>query len=212
MKNRYIIGYYNLANLVTLVGLSCSVLACFMISRGQYIFAMLSYGIGALCDAMDGKIARATPTMTKRERFYGVQLDSLCDVISFGAVPCFMAYMLGYNGVIDILIYMLFVICGVTRLANFNTESAVDTADMKPKFFTGMPIPFSQIVFPLLLIVHVLAGGPVYWLFRIVYLLVGLAFVIRVRIPKPTGKTQAIIGGYELVCLIVLIFITLVKK
>ena len=212
MKNKYIIGYYNLANLVTLVGLACAVLACFMISRGQHIFAMLSYGIAALCDAMDGKIARATTTSTKRERFYGVQLDSLCDVISFGAVPCFMAYMLGYNSVIDILIYMLFVICGVTRLANFNTESAVDTTDMKPKFFTGMPIPFSQMVFPLLLIVHILAGSHVYWLFRIVYLLVGLAFVIRIRIPKPSTKTQSIIGLYELACLIALIVITLIKK
>ncbi len=211
MKNKYIIGYYNLANLVTLVGLACALLACFMVSRGQYIFAMLSYGIAALCDAMDGRIARATTTMTKRERFYGVQLDSLCDIISFGAVPCFMAYMLGYNGVIDIVIFMLFVVCGVTRLANFNTESAVDTADMKPKFFTGMPIPFSQIIFPLLLIVHVLVGSPVYWLFRIVYLLIGLAFVLRFRMPKPSGKTQMLIGVYEVICLIILIVITIIK-
>ncbi|MBQ3003056.1 MAG: CDP-alcohol phosphatidyltransferase family protein [Clostridia bacterium] len=211
MKNKYIIGYYNLANLVTLVGLACAVLACFMVSRGQYVFAMLSYGIAALCDALDGRIARATTSMTKRERFYGVQLDSLCDVISFGAVPCFMAYMLGYNGVIDILIFMLFVACGVTRLANFNTEAAVDTTDMKPKFFTGMPIPFSQIIFPLLMIVHVLVGSPVFWLFRIVYLLVGLAFVLRFRMPKPGGKVQLAIGAYELVCLIALIIITIVK-
>ena len=211
MKNKYIIGYYNLANLVTLVGLACAVLACFMVSRGQYVFAMLSYGIAALCDALDGRIARATASMTKRERFYGVQLDSLCDVISFGAVPCFMAYMLGYNGVIDILIFMLFVACGVTRLANFNTEAAVDTTDMKPKFFTGMPIPFSQIIFPLLMIVHVLVGSPVFWLFRIVYLLVGLAFVLRFRMPKPGGKVQLAISAYELVCLIALIIITIVK-
>ena len=96
-------------------------------------------------------------------------------------------------------------------MANFNTESAVDTADMKPKFFTGMPIPFSQIIFPLLLIVHVLVGSPVLWLFRIVYLLVGLAFVLRFRMPKPGGKVQFVIGIYELVCLVALIVITIVK-
>lgn len=211
MKNRYFIGYYNLANLVTLVGLACAVLACFMVARGQYIFAMLAYGIAGLCDAMDGRIARATATMTRRERFYGVQLDSLCDVVSFGAVPCFMAYTMGYNHVIDIVIYMLFAVCGATRLANFNTESAVDTADMKPKHFTGVPIPFSQIIFPLLMIVHVLVGSPVFWLFRIAFLLVGISFVLRFRLPKPGGKVQLMIGVYEIICLIALIVISIVK-
>ena len=211
MKNKYIIGYYNLANLVTILGLACAVLSCFMIAGGHFFLAMLAFCITGLCDAMDGRIARASTSTTKRARFYGVQLDSLCDVVSFGAVPCFMAYLLGYNRTFDIVIYMLFSICGAIRLANFNTEAAVDTADMKPKHFTGIPIPFSIVVFPLLMIIHLLVGNPIFWLFRIVFLTVGIGYILRIRVPKPSGKMQFLIGIYEVICLIILLMITALK-
>lgn len=211
MRNKYVIGYYNSANLVTLLGLACAVIACFMVAQGHYVAAMFAFCLTGLCDALDGRIARASQTMTKRARFYGVQLDSLCDVVSFGAVPCVMAYMLGYNRTIDIVIYALFIICGAIRLANFNTEAAVDTADMKPKHFTGVPIPFSVIIFPLLMIIHVLVGSPVLWLFRIIFCVVGFGYILRIRIPKPSGKLQFMIGVYELICMIVLIIVSATK-
>ena len=211
MKNKFVIGYYNLANFVTVMGLACALIACFLIHRGQYAVAMLAFSCAGFCDMMDGRIARASASTGKRAQFYGVQLDSLCDVISFGAAPCFMAYLLGYNGTPDILIYLLFCICGAIRLANFNTEVAVDSPNLRTKFFTGVPIPFSVNIFPLLLIVHILVGSPVFWLFRIMFLLVAIGYILRVRIPKPTGKFQIVLVVYELACLIALLIITLVK-
>ncbi len=211
MKNKLVIGYYNLANLVTVLGLSCALLACFLISQNHFVTAMLAFSVAGLCDAMDGKIARATVSTGKRAKFYGVQLDSLCDVVSFGVVPCFMAYQLGYNRTLDIILYLLFIICGAIRLANFNTEAAMDTPDLKMNHFTGVPIPFSVTIFPLLVIVHLLAEQPVYWLFRIVFLIVGLGYIARFRIPKTSGKAQLLIGIYEILCLIAIIIIIKVK-
>lgn len=208
MKNRFVIGYYNLANLVTMLGLCCALLACFLLAQGNTAVAMLAFACAGLCDMMDGRIARSSGTTGQRIRFYGVQLDSLCDVISFGIVPCFMAFWLGYRDTPDILIYLLFSVCGATRLANFNMEVAMDSPNLRSSHFTGLPIPFSVIIFPLLTIVHVLAG-PVAWLFRVVFLLVGLGYILRIRIPKPTGKLQFAIILYELVVLITLLFITL---
>lgn len=208
MKNRFLIGYYNLANLVTLLGLCCALLACFLLAQGNTAVAMLAFACAGLCDMMDGRIARASNTSGKRVRFYGVQLDSLCDVVSFGIVPCFMAFWLGYRGTLDILIYLVFAACGATRLANFNTEVAMDSPNLRSSHFTGLPIPFSVIVFPLLMIVHVLAG-PVAWLFRLVFLLLGIGYILRVRVPKPTGKLQIAIILFELVVLIALLIITL---
>lgn len=209
MKNKYVIGYYNLANLVTALGLACALLAWFLIDQKQYAVAMLAFSCAGLCDMMDGRIARAAVTSGKRAQFYGVQLDSLCDVISFGAVPCFMAYSLGYTRTIDIIIYLLFAVCGATRLANFNMEVALDSPNLRSKFFTGIPIPFSVNVFPLLLIVHLLVGRPLFWLFRIVFLLVAIGYILRIRIPKPAGKMQIGLIVYELACLIALLVITL---
>ena len=208
MKNRFFIGYYNLANLVTMLGLCCALLACFLLAQGNSAVAMLAFACAGLCDMTDGRIARASGTTGKRVRFYGVQLDSLCDAVSFGMVPCFMAFWLGYDGTLDILLYLLFVACGVTRLANFNMEVALDSPNLRSSHFTGIPIPFSVIVFPLLMIVHVLAG-PVAWLFRLVFLLTGIGYILRIRIPKPSGKAQLVIIFYELVVLITLLIITL---
>lgn len=210
MKNKFVIGYYNLANFVTLTGLVCAVLACFVAASGNFFLSMLCLSLAALCDATDGRIARANPSATKRSRFYGVQLDSLCDMVSFGVVPCMIAYLMGYNGVIDIILYLLFGVCGATRLANFNTEAAVDSADLKMNHFTGVPIPFSAMILPLLVIVHMLAGH-LALLFRIAFLVVGLGYILRVRIPKPSGKAQLIMGVYMLACVIALLVIQLVK-
>ena len=208
MKNKLVIGYYNLANFVTLSGLACSLLACFMINEENTFLAMLCLCLAALCDAMDGRIARATPSVSKKGRFYGVQLDSLCDMVSFGAVPCFVAYRMGYDGTIDILLYMLFVICGAIRLANFNTDAASEGEPVRVKYFTGIPIPFSAVLFPLLAIVHMLAG-PMFILFRIAFLFVGVGYILRIRVPKPSGKAQLIIGCYLLACLITILVLQL---
>lgn len=209
MKNKLVIGYYNLANFVTLSGLACALLACFMITSGNMFLAMLCLSLAALCDAMDGRIARATPSVSKKGRFYGVQLDSLCDMVSFGAVPCFVAYQMGYNGTIDILLYMLFVICGAIRLANFNTDAASEGEPVRVKYFTGIPIPFSAVLFPLLAIIHMLAGH-LFILFRLVFLLVGVGYILRIRVPKPSGLAQVIMGGYLLACLVAILVIQLV--
>lgn len=212
MKNKYVIGYYNPANLVTISGAMCALLACFMTARGYYCLAMAALSVAALCDALDGKIARATLTTSKRARFYGVQMDSLCDLVSFGVSPCFIAYLMGYNRTVDILVYLLFIICGAIRLANFNTEAAMDTPDLKMKHFTGIPIPLSASVMPLLVIVHMLVGGPVFWLARILFLVVGFGYILRFKFPKPSGKVQMCFGIYAVVCLIALAIITYVKK
>ena len=114
------------------------------------------------------------------------------------------------DSIIDILLYLLFCVCGATRLANFNTEAAVDSPDLKLKHFTGVPIPFSAVLLPLLVIVHMLAGH-LSILFRLAFLVVGIGYVVRVKVPKPDGKAQAIIGAYMLACLIAIFVIQLVK-
>ncbi len=210
MKNRFVIGYYNLANFVTLAGLMFAVLSCFMVASGNLFLTVLFLGLAALCDSMDGRIARANPSATKRSRFYGVQLDSLCDMVSFGVVPCFIAYLMGYNGVLDIILYLLFAACGATRLANFNTEAALDSGDMKMNHFTGVPIPVSAMLFPLLVIVHMLVG-PLSILFRLAFLVVGVGYIIRIRIPKPSGKVLIGMGAYMLATLIAVLIIQIVK-
>ena len=211
MKSKFVIGYYNFADIVTMLGLVFGVLACFMVGAHPVV-AMMFLALAGLCDSMDGRIARANKNRTKREKFYGVQLDSLCDVVSFGAAPCIMAYQLGYQMAFDLVLYAIFICCGAIRLANFNTEAALDTPDLKMTHFTGFPIPTSVLIFPFPLILHLLTNGNAGWLFRILFLIVAFGYISRIRIPKPTGKQQLYIIGAVAALLLVLFIIALVQK
>lgn len=200
------IGFYSIANAVTLFGLISSVLSCFLAASGpeNIKFAVLMLFLAMICDMFDGKIARSTPNRGEKQQFYGVQLDSLCDVISFGVTPCFIAFSFGFNGVIDVLIYILFISCGAIRLAYFNTL-ANDNPGKSMKYYRGIPIPVSCFftTFLMLLTTFIPANVTV-WLFRLVYLALGLGFILNIRIKKPAVQKMLIIAAVQILFLIVL--------
>lgn len=218
MKKKPVIGFFNAADIVTMSGLFCSVLACLLIAQGHYIVSMIFYTLGLLCDTFDGRIARKLDIKEPHEKFYGVQLDSLCDAISFGVVPCVMAYFLGYNSLFDMIIYGLFAICGVIRLSYFNTEAALDTKNMKMDHFTGLPIPFSAMFFQLFLIIHLLTtsvdGNSVFtaWIFRLFFIVLGAGYILRFRFPKPSKTVLMFLGIWQITQFLALIIVCVAKS
>jgi CDP-diacylglycerol---serine O-phosphatidyltransferase len=125
-----------LPNGFTLANLFFGIFAIVAASRGQHAQASLYIVLGAFCDALDGRIARATNTGTP----FGEELDSLVDAISFGLAPALMMYfaVLRHSGWDWILVF-LFSACAVMRLARFNVEQAGEAK--KPAYFTGLPSP-----------------------------------------------------------------------
>lgn len=199
------IGYFSAANSVTLFGLVSAVTACFLAANGNFKFAITMLLVSCLCDAFDGKIARSKRNRTPAEKFYGVQLDSLCDVISFGVAPCFISYAFGFNGALDVIIYGLFIVCGATRLAYFNTLSNEQPGKMM-KTFRGMPIPVSTLVISILfLLTTFIAPGTSIWIFRIVLFVNAIAFIVNVKIKKPTMIQGAIFLGIQIIVILILL-------
>ncbi|MBE6692184.1 MAG: hypothetical protein E7586_02470 [Ruminococcaceae bacterium] len=199
------IGFYSLANSITLFGLALSLTSCFLAAGGNFKFAVYLMFLACICDMCDGTIARNSKERTKPESFYGIQLDSLCDIVSFGVTPCFVAYSFGFKGVLDVIIYLIFVICGVTRLAYFNT-----LANFKPqngkKTFKGVPIPMSVFVVTFLFMLTTFIPASVcVWLFRLGYLAVAISFVLNVTVNKPDKKKALILIAIEIIMLLVLV-------
>jgi CDP-diacylglycerol--serine O-phosphatidyltransferase len=91
--------------------------------------------VAGFFDGIDGKVARLTKTTTR----FGLELDSLADVISFGVAPALLIYMWALEpfGRIGWVSAFLFVACGALRLARFNVQSG----NIDPKRFNGLPIP-----------------------------------------------------------------------
>ncbi len=131
-------GIYILPNLFTTSNLFCGFYAVVASINADFIGAAWSILIASVFDALDGKIARATNTTSK----FGVEYDSLADLISFGLAPGLMMYLwvlkpMGYLGRTAWLAAFLFVVCGALRLARFNTNAGSTSGD----YFIGLPIP-----------------------------------------------------------------------
>lgn len=128
-------GIYLLPNLFTSANLFCGFYAIIAAIHGQFVKAAVAIMIAALFDALDGKIARVTNTMSK----FGLEYDSLSDAISFGVAPAILAYLWALEpyGRLGWLAGLLFVACGTLRLARFNTLVGRVSSD----FFMGLPIP-----------------------------------------------------------------------
>ncbi len=128
-------GIYILPNIFTSLNLFCGFYAVVASINGHFVAAAISIIIGMVFDSLDGKIARATNTTSK----FGVEYDSLADLISFGLAPGLMMYMWALKplGRIGWLAAFLFMACGALRLARFNTQTGSISSD----HFVGLPIP-----------------------------------------------------------------------
>ncbi len=134
-KERLRRGIYFLPNFFTSLNLFCGFYAVIASINGKFLPAAVSILIAGVFDNLDGKIARATHTTST----FGVEYDSLADLISFGLAPGLMVYLwiLQPLGRIGWLAAFLFVACGALRLARFNTQVGKVDSD----HFVGLPIP-----------------------------------------------------------------------
>ena len=81
------IGYYNYTVILTYISLFCSIAGMLFTVNGWYKMAVLCLALSGLCDMFDGKIARRKTDRTDDEKCFGIQIDSLCDMVCFGAFP-----------------------------------------------------------------------------------------------------------------------------
>ncbi len=128
-------GIYLLPNVLTLCGLFSGFFAIMATINGNYLYAAWAIVIANIFDGLDGWIARLTNTTTR----FGIELDSLSDLVAFGVAPAIMMYKWALMpfGRIGWAAAFLFVACGALRLARYN----VQTGQSNSKAFKGMPIP-----------------------------------------------------------------------
>lgn len=158
-----------------------------------WAFALLPFAL--VLDLADGNVARRM----KRKSPYGLDLDSLADVVSFGVAPAVLGFTLGLRGAWDALILVYFVSCGISRLARYNvTAEELSAGGDKVKYYQGTPIPTSLALVLVLFIawrtgaVHeglwfgALRLGATFHPLALIYALSGTLMIsTNLKIPKP---------------------------
>ncbi len=197
---------YILPNLITTGNLFFGFFSIVKGLQGNFLWASGAILLAAIFDVLDGRVAR----MTNSQSEFGVQYDSLCDLISFCAAPALLMYKAGLSeaGRLGWIGCFMFLAGGALRLARFNVQSSIGKASGD---FTGLPIPMAAGVvacfvalwmefetkpsdFLVLFWVENLIQNPMFrqWFFAVTGLLLAMAMVTN--IPYRSHKTLNIRG------------------
>ena len=182
------IGFYDYTVILTYLSVASAMVGMVFAHKGIFGAAMLCLFLSGFCDAFDGTVARTKKNRTEDEKAFGIQLDSLCDVVSFGAAPAFACYCMGVDSAVGVVILCAYVICAVIRLAFFNVQEAKrqQVESGCNKYYRGLPVTASSIIFPVFYLLRPLMPGKVFVaVLNVLCGLVAVLFVLDFRVKKP---------------------------
>ena len=180
--------------------------------NGQIFPAIICLMFSGLCDMFDGRVARTKKKRTTEERQFGIQLDSLSDLVCFGVLPSIIGYNLALNDAwltFDykylLPIMILFPLAALIRLAYFNVLEITRNSSKPVKEYTGLTVTSSALIFPFLYIFRKMIGKYFPLAYAGVMLLVGILFISKIKIKKPSLKVMILfilIGVIEILFII----------
>lgn len=182
---------YILPNLITTANLTCGFLSMVHSVQGEFFKAAWFIIIGAICDSLDGRVAR----MARATSAFGVQYDSLSDLTSFGIAPAILAYTCGLRDIkIGVSATALYAICAALRLARFNVsaeeKNPTKLRKIRRGYFQGMPSPASAGLVVTAVLIQQAYAPMTYEVFRgfILLLCLLLAGLMVSNVPFPSFK------------------------
>ena len=217
------LGYYNYTTFLTYLSLMSAGLGIVtsLVGDGHPYAGMFFLLFCGLCDAFDGKVARTKKNRTEEECNFGVQIDSLSDIVAFGVLPVCIGAALIKTDLIDSFrsgqalgrvttvllaaVMALYLLTGMIRLAYFNVteEQRQKTETGARKFYYGLPITSAALVFPTVLLVrYILArtsGTDITPVYFAVMALCAIAFVAKFQLKKPGLRGILIMVGIGVV-------------
>ncbi len=231
------IGFYDYTVVLTYLSL---------LSAGTGIFVSLS-GTGhpywgtffllfcGLCDAFDGQVARTKKNRTTMEKNYGIQIDSLSDLIAFGVLPACIGMALvrtsplltelfgsakesvGHRIVSGLMfaVLVLYILAALIRLAYFNVteEERQRTEGGVRRTYTGLPVTSAALIFPSVMLFRYIAPMDISIVYFPVTLITGFLFLSKLQIPKPHLRgILVMIGVGVLECILLLVFFFLKQR
>jgi len=216
------LGFYNYTVWLTYLSLLSATLGIMVSLNGNGhpymgIFFLLFCG---LCDAFDGRVARRKKNRTEMEKNFGMQIDSLSDLVAFGVLPaCIGNAMIRVSptipevprihthrtefrfAVLLFAIMLLYVLAALIRLAYFNvTEEERQKVEAGARTsFEGLPVTSAALIFPTVLLFQYLIPKDITPVYFGVMFLTGLAFISKIRVPKPGMKGILVMIAFGLV-------------
>lgn len=176
--------FFDLANLLTLIGLSAAVVCAVLAMKGFVAYAVVALMISGLCDLFDGLVARRL-NRDELQREFGGHLDTVVDACSFGFAPVVLMHSAGMTSIPHTAVLVTFVCCTVWRLAYFETVGL--TSDGSTRYYSGLPTTYVALVLPLAFLPGFFDGDWLAISLTVAAVGLALAMVSSISIRKPGG-------------------------
>lgn len=198
MEQKKLIGFYDYTVVLTYLGMMFAFVGIIKVLNSAYTDAVICLMLAGICDMFDGAVA-STKDRNRYEKHFGIQIDSLCDLISFGVLPAIFVYTISGKNVVIGAFTCVYTLCGLIRLAYFNVQEyeRQKMTNERREVYLGVPITSSAIVFPLAYLLYSRVEFIGLWIFTLITILLGSGFVAGIEIKKPNlvGKIIMIVVG-----------------
>lgn len=180
------IGFYNYSVILTYVGLVSAILGMVQAMEGSLHLAVLHLLVCGLCDMFDGTIARKCKR-SEDAKCFGMQIDSLCDLVCFGVFPGMIGYAIAPTNAFTLFCVCFYVLAAVIRLAYFNVQETNRMQENagKREYYLGMPVTSSALFMPLVALATTINRLHWGYLYPVALLVLGTAFISRFKVKKP---------------------------
>lgn len=206
------IGFYNYTVILTYISLLSSFIGITQLFHNNFTIAVFCLGISGFCDMFDGVVARSCKTRSDQAKAFGIQIDSLCDLVCFGVFPAvfnykYTLYLNDKISIVSVIISCLFVLAAVIRLGYFNVmeEERQQQTTERREFYQGLPVTSISAFLPMIYILRNVCGGAYSYIFNIFTLLIAFLFVFDFKMKKPHGKDLVGISVVGVVMIVILV-------
>lgn len=185
---KHLIGVYDYTVILTYLSLFSAVLGMIQAVNKNFAAGIVALLLCGFFDAFDGMVARTKKGRTEDEKNFGIQLDSLCDVIAFGVFPSMLCYHMGVDGTLGIVLICFYCMCAVIRLAFFNVLEATrqKTQGGINKYYRGLPVTSSAIIMPIIYVItRMTSAATANVLWHLMLGIVGFLFIYDFKVRKP---------------------------
>lgn len=189
------LGFYNPSVILTYLSLvSAGVGFSFLARGGQggFFAALICLMFSGVCDMFDGAVAGLCKR-NEAEKLFGVEIDALCDLVAFGALPAQMVIFLGGNSILSVVAAVAILLSSVIRLGFFNVQEIMRDRSEKREVYLGLPVTLVSVCFPFLLLCNLLIGLPIPLWAPLSMLLLAVLEISPFQLKKPYGKGKLVI-------------------
>lgn len=188
------LGYYNYTVILTYLSFVSGVTGIFLsLASGNSLGGVICLMLSGFFDLFDGKVASTKKNRTAEEKKFGIQIDSLSDLVCFGVLPVAIGYSLGLTSTYWYVLFALYALAALIRLAYFNVaeEARQKTTQGVRKSYNGMPVTSVAILIPVIYFIGHLLSFPTGFAYAYAVCLAVFAVAMllaRLNVPKIGGK------------------------